>query len=87
MSLAGVLIRSRAKVTPWHGRRLQGLAVHTLVRGHLVMRDRTLVSGTRGWGRSVHAIQSMPAPAVRNAELTMAAVVAGGPARIVGRTA
>ena len=42
----------------------KGLPIHTLVRGRFVMKDRTLVPGTRGWGRSVHAIQNMPPPRV-----------------------
>jgi dihydroorotase len=53
--------------------------MHTLVRGKFVMRDRALVDGTRGWGRSVHTIQEMPQPAVRNADKTMQAVIAAGP--------
>jgi dihydroorotase len=39
------------------------------------MRDRQLVPQTRGWGRSVHAIQHMPPAQVRNAEQTSAAIV------------
>jgi len=69
-------LRSRAKITPWNGRRVQGLAVHTLVRGRFVMRERRLVPETRGWGRSVHAIQRMPSAQVRNAEQTSAAITA-----------
>ena len=38
------------------------------------MKDRALVPTTRGWGRSVHTIQAMQPPAVRNAETTMRAV-------------
>jgi dihydroorotase len=68
-------LQSHARITPWHGRRVQGLPVHTLVRGSFVMRDRTLVSGSRGWGRSVHAIQRMPEPTVRNADQTIQAIV------------
>jgi len=68
-------LQSRAKITPWNGRRVRGLPVHTLVRGRFVMRDRQLVPQTRGWGRSVHAIQRMPPPQVRNAEQTSAAIV------------
>ena len=64
-------LQSRAKITPWHGRKVKGLPIHTLVRGRFVMRDRTLVEGTRGHGRSVHAIQEMPAPAPRNIDQTM----------------
>ena len=69
-------LQSRAKITPWHGRPVRGLPVHTLVRGRFVMRERRLVPETRGWGRSVHAIQRMPAPRVRNAERTSAAITA-----------
>ena len=54
-------LQSRSKITPWHGRPVRGLPLHTLVRGRFVMRDRALVADTRGWGRSVHAIQRMPA--------------------------
>jgi len=68
-------IQSRAKISPWHGRAVTGLPLHTLVRGRFVMRDRTLVAPTRGWGRSVHAIQHMPPATVRHAGDTMAAIV------------
>ncbi|ARP99011.1 allantoinase AllB [Pseudorhodoplanes sinuspersici] len=67
-------IQSRSKISPWHGRKVKGLPIHTIVRGRFVMRDRTLVPGTRGHGRSVHTIQEMPAPDVRNADKTMKAV-------------
>jgi dihydroorotase len=68
-------IQSRAKISPWHGRPVKGLPLHTLVRGRFVMRDRKLTPEARGWGRSVHAIQHMPPPAVRHADETMAAIV------------
>jgi dihydroorotase len=71
-------LQSLSKVSPWHGRPVKGLPVHTLVRGRFVMRDRALMADARGWGRSVHAIQQMPPPAVRNADQTMAAVTAAG---------
>lgn len=71
-------LQSRSKITPWNGRRVKGLPVHTLVRGRFVMRDRALMEETRGWGRSVHAIQHMPAPSVQNADGTMEAIVQGG---------
>jgi dihydroorotase len=70
-------IQSRSKISPWHGRPVTGLPIHTLVRGRFVMRDRTLVPGTKGWGRSVHAIQHMPPATVRHAGETMAAIVQG----------
>jgi dihydroorotase len=69
-------LQSRSKITPWHGWRVKGLPIHTLVRGRFVMRERRLVEDTRGWGRSVHAIQRMPKASPRNTNQTMAAIVA-----------
>ena len=74
-------IQSRSKCSPWDGFSVKGLPIHTLVRGRFVMKDRTLVSATKGWGRSVHAIQAMPAPVVRNAEHTMQAITQAQPER------
>jgi dihydroorotase len=68
-------LQSRAKITPWHGRHVRGLPIHTLVRGRFVMRDRMLVPGTRGWGRSVHTIQRMPEATPRNTDQTMQAIL------------
>src|SRR5262249_57793520 len=70
-------LQSRSKITPWHGRPVRGLPIHTLVRGRFVMRDRALVADTRGWGRSVHAIQRLPAAAARNVDQAMDAIVRG----------
>jgi len=77
-SVDDAALHSRSKITPWHGRPVRGLPVHTLVRGRLVMKDRTLVADTRGWGRSVHPLQHMPAAAPRHVEQTTAAIVAPG---------
>ncbi|MBV8112962.1 MAG: hypothetical protein JO012_24720 [Hyphomicrobiales bacterium] len=49
--------------------------MHTLVRGKFAMRDRKLMNDAAGWGRSVHRIQKMPPPEVRNADQTMDAVL------------
>lgn len=73
-------LQSRSKISPWHGRAVTGLPVHTMVRGRFVMKDRTLVADTKGHGRSVHAIQEMPTPQVQHADQTLAAVVAHRPA-------
>jgi dihydroorotase len=67
-------IQSRSKISPWHGRTVKGLPIHTIVRGRFVMRDRGLMADTRGYGRSVHTIQQMPVPDVRNADKTLRAV-------------
>lgn len=69
---------SIAKVTPWDGRQVQGLPVHTIVRGRFVVKDRALQAGTRGWGRSVHEIQNMPAPAPVNLDQTTTAILSSG---------
>jgi dihydroorotase len=69
-------LQSRSRATPFHGMRAKGLPIHTLVRGRFVMRDRVLVADTKGWGRSVHAIQQMPPAAVNNADNTLSAITA-----------
>ena len=76
MTLDDAALQSRSKISPWHGRTVTGLPVHTLVRGRFVMRNRTLVPDTQGWGRSVHAIQTMPPPRPRNVDTTMGAITA-----------
>lgn len=68
-------LHSRGKVTPFAGREVRGVPVHTLVRGRFVQRDRKFVAEAAGWGRQVTDIQRMPAPMVRNAEHSMAAVL------------
>src|SRR5262245_15483084 len=77
-SIDDTQLQSRSKITPWHGRPVCGLPLHTLVRGRFVMRDRALIADTRGFGRSVHTIQRMPAAAPRNTDQTMRAIVGGG---------
>jgi dihydroorotase len=67
-------IQSRSKISPWDGRKVKGLPVHTLVRGRFVMKDRKLIDETKGFGRSVHTIQEMPKPDIRNAGTTMQAI-------------
>jgi dihydroorotase len=67
--------QSRSRISPWHGRAVKGLPIHTIVRGRFVMRDRTLMADARGWGRSVHTIQDMPKPRPRNVDKTMSAIV------------
>jgi dihydroorotase len=68
-------LHSTSKISPWDGRKAQGLPIHTIVRGRFVVKDRALQTGTRGWGRSVHMIQNMPKPAPLNTEQTTAAIL------------
>jgi dihydroorotase len=58
--------------------RVKGLPIHTLVRGRFVMKDRALMKDVRGWGRSVHPLQNLPAPALKNTDNTMAEIVRAG---------
>src|SRR5882757_3438002 len=74
MTLDDAKLQSIAKITPFHGRKVKGLPIHTLVRGRFVMRDRALAEGTRGHGRSVHTIQQMPAATPLNVDQTMASI-------------
>jgi dihydroorotase len=67
-------LQSLSKISPWHGRPVKGLPVHTLVRGKFVMRERALIPDARGWGRSVHGIQQMLTPVVRHPDQTLQAV-------------
>lgn len=69
-------LHSRGKVTPFEGVETTGAPVHTLVRGRFVQRDRTLVAASRGWGRQVTDVQQMPAPAPRNTDMALSAVLA-----------
>ena len=80
-TLTDTALQSRSKISPWNGRRVKGLPLHTLVRGRFVMKDRKLIDGTRGWGRSVHHIQHMPPPVLRNTDQTMQAIVRNGAGR------
>jgi dihydroorotase len=74
-------LHSRAKITPWHGHKLQGLPIHTIVRGRFAMRDSVLCEDARGWGRSVHTIQQMPKAEPRHQDDTMVAI-----GRVAART-
>ncbi len=76
--IANEKLHSRSKLTPWNARPVKGVPIHTMVRGRFVMREGELVSDSRGWGRSVKAWQAMPAPAPRNTDKTMGAIVAAG---------
>ena len=83
MTIEDAKLHSRAAITPWQGRKVKGVPLHTLVRGRFVVKDRELVTDTKGWGRSVHILQDqhvkeMPAPVVGHPDETMQAVVAGG---------
>ena len=79
MGLSGTLSQGRlqsiSKISPWHGRSVQGYPIHTLLRGRFVMRDGQLVSDAAGWGRNIKPIQKMPTPKPRNTEHYSRAIV------------
>ncbi|TVQ02356.1 MAG: allantoinase [Roseinatronobacter sp.] len=68
-------LHSRGKITPFEGVETTGAPIHTLVRGRFVQKDRTLVPDMAGHGRQVTDIQKMPAPAPRNTDQSLAAVL------------
>lgn len=76
--IAADRLHSRGKVTPFEGRKTIGAPVHTLVRGAFVQRDRKMVEGMAGHGTQVTDIQNMPAPAPRNADQSLAAILGAG---------
>ena len=65
------VLQSRSRISPWHGRFVQGVPVCTIVRGAVVMRDGEVV-GAPGWGRPVQ--QQMPPAHPRNTDKTSAAI-------------
>lgn len=79
MSRTGTLSQGRlqtiSKISPWHGRAVQGYPVHTLLRGRFTMRDRRLVEDAITHGRSVKGIQAMPTPQPRNQQHYSRAIV------------
>ncbi|GAA5236322.1 dihydroorotase family protein [Verticiella sediminum] len=78
MDRRGVLsenrLRSISRISPWHGRTVQGYPLHTIVRGRFVMRDGELVENAAGWGKSVKGVQRMPEPKVRHADTFVKAI-------------
>jgi dihydroorotase len=66
----------RSRITPFHGKHVKGLPIHTISRGKYVMKNRALVAESFGAGRSVHTIQRMPEPQPRHADQTLAVVTA-----------
>ena len=72
MERRGVLDQDRlhsiGKTSPWHGWEVQGVPLHTIVRGRFVMRNGSLVGDACGWGRSVKGVQRMPPAQPRNME-------------------
>ncbi|MEZ7848812.1 MAG: dihydroorotase family protein, partial [Polaromonas sp.] len=83
MTQTGTLSQGRlqtlSKISPWHGRAVQGYPVHTLLRGRFVMQHGKLVPDAVGWGRSVKRIQSMPTPRPQNMQHYSSAIINAPP--------
>lgn len=72
-------LQSLSKLSPWHGRAVQGYPVHTLLRGRFVMQHGQLVTDSAGWGRSVKRMQAMPTPRPLNMQHYSSAIVTPPP--------
>lgn len=68
-------LQSISKMSPWHGRAVQGYPIHTLLRGRFVMYNGKLVEDAITHGRSVKGIQAMPTPKPRNQQHYSSAIV------------
>lgn len=83
MAQTGTLSQGRlqtlSKISPWHGRAVQGYPVHTLLRGRFVMQHGKLVEDSVGWGHSVKRIQAMPTPRPLNMQHYSSAIVDAPP--------
>jgi dihydroorotase len=68
-------LQTISKISPWHGRAVQGYPVHTLLRGRFVMQHGKLIVDAINWGSSVKSIQVMPKPHPRNTQHYSSAIV------------
>jgi len=68
-------LQTISKISPWHARPVQGLPVHTMLRGKLIVKDGALIEETCGWGTSVKAIQKMPPAKIKNSHLFTQAIL------------
>ena len=79
MGKTGTLSQGRlqtlSKISPWHGRAVQGYPMHTLLRGRFVMQHGKLVEEAITHGRSVKGIQAMARPQPRNQQHYSSAIV------------
>lgn len=55
-TIRGADLHTKVGWTPWEGRAVQGLPIHTLVRGRLVMRDREVI-GSPGYGEHARPLR------------------------------
>jgi len=72
-------LQTISKISPWHGRAVQGYPIHTLLRGRFTMQHGKLVEDAVGWGRSVKPIQAMPTPRPQNMQHYSSAIVTPPP--------
>lgn len=68
-------LHSRGKITPFEGTKVKGAAVHTLVRGAFVQKNRKLVTEMKGHGSQVTGIQNMSAPVLKNEDQFLGAIL------------
>jgi dihydroorotase len=68
-------LQTISKISPWHARPVQGLPVHTMLRGKLIVKDGVLIEEACGWGTSVKDIQKMPPAKPKNSDLFTQAIL------------
>ena len=68
-------LHSRAKITPFEGRKTIGAPLHTIVRGTFVQRDRQMIEDMAGHGRQVTDIQKMPPANPQNVKQSLAHIL------------
>jgi dihydroorotase len=66
-------LHSKSRISGWHGRRVTGLPVRTIVRGRTVMAGGKLV-GQPGWGQHVRQVRSGEALARANVQVNLSLV-------------
>lgn len=80
-TIRAVDLHSRGKITPFEGTQTKGVAVHTLVRGCFVQKDRKLITARKGHGAQVTDIQKMPEPILNHEDQFLSSILAKGTAK------
>jgi dihydroorotase len=76
-TIRAVDLHSKGKITPFEGTKTKGAAIHTLVRGTFVQKDRKLVTAKKGHGAQVTDIQNMPMPTLKHEEQFLSSILEG----------
>ncbi|MEP0521063.1 MAG: allantoinase AllB [Hyphomicrobiales bacterium] len=77
-TIRAVDLHSRGKITPFEGTKTKGAAIHTLVRGRFVQRNRKLVTEQKGHGTQVTDIQQTPLPVLNHEDQFLSSILTKG---------